>query len=154
MNKDIKNIIQSFSSMIQAKSNTSIASYFYHIPISKEESTSIEKYADYTIEEIIHFLRIERMFDLNIINIDEKEELYKNYIEYQKLRKFLISQFIKNMQIVEHEVEKNDEDQLIKERYNFLEEKLMSYGVLVNFDYEKAILNQVDKEVKIKLLKK
>ena len=150
MNKDIKNIIQNISSMIQAKSNTSIGSYFYHIPISKEESTSIEKYADYTIEEIIHFLRIERMFDLNIINIDEKEELYKDYIEYQKLRRVLISQFIKNIQ----EVEINGKEQLGNERYNFLEEKLISYGVLVNFDYEKAILNQVDNEVKIKLLKK
>ena len=95
------------------------------------------------------------MFDLNIINEKQKEELYKDYIEYQELRRILIFCFLKktNVELENHGVAKTEEDKLIKERYSLLEDKLISLGVLVNFDYEKAIMNQVDKEVKTKLLK-
>lgn len=160
MNKDLEQVIKSVSNLIQIKSSImTVGSYFQCVPCSQEEKASITKYALHSLEELIHFSRIEKMYDLSVIDSNRKEELYRDYKEYQELR-FIISSYLgkKILNEYDNEEEMTDisVDASLKERCKYLEDKLTSCGVITDFDYEEAIMNQVDKEInqRIKIKKK
>lgn len=153
MDKQLEQAIKSVSGLMQIKSSVmTIGAYFHHIERSQEEETSITKYAQNTLEELIRFARIEKMYDLGIIDNDKKEELYKDYNEYQKLRLVIGTWDAEKIfaEFEEREPKDMDEDDSLKERCKNLEDKLTSYGIISELNYEEAIMNQVDKEVKQK----
>jgi len=156
MNKELTNLIKELSNSLYIKSiTTSIDSCFYHQPIQ----INLEKYATYKIEDIISLAKIERMLDLNIITNQEKEKLYQEYNEYLKLRHTIYSCLLKEMLAEEEErthntKEKQDNKEQIKSRYHKLETHLLSLGIITKFNFEEAIINQIDNEIKPKIKNK
>lgn len=156
MNKDLEQVIKSVSNLIQIKSSImTVGSYFQCVPCSQEEQASITKYALHSLEELIHFSRIEKMYDLSIIDSNRKEELYRDYKEYQELR-FIIGFYLGKKCDNEEKMTDISVNASLKERCKYLEDKLTSCGIITDFDYGEAIMNQVDKEInqKIKIKKK
>lgn len=156
MNKDLLVLIKEIGTLAYYRSiSQNIGDYFHHIPVDKDFDLVLEKYSGYKMEQIIHFARIEKLNDLNIINDEEKEKLYTEYQEYQDLR-IVAGHYIYETIIAEYEErEANiEEDKNVKERLKVLEDKLTSYGIITEFNYDKAIINQIDNEIKQKKLVK
>jgi len=153
MDKELEQVIKSVGGLTQIKSSiTTVGAYFHHIPRSQAEEASITKYSQNTLEELIKFARIEKMCDLGLIDSNKKEELYSDYSEYQKLRE-IIGEWDREKIISEFEERKPkemDEDESLREKCKSLKDKLDSYGLMSEFNYEEAVMNQIGNELRQK----
>lgn len=154
MNKDLQELIKEIGKLTYIRTiSQNVGAYFHHIPVDKDFDLILQKYSKYKMEQIIHFARIEKMNDLNIIDEKEKENLHTEYQEYQKLRKIAGNWIRENIMAEYKDSEVTiEEDKNVKERLNYLEDKLTSYGIITEFNYEEALMNQIDKEAKQKKL--
>ena len=83
MNKDLENVIKEVGNEIWAHTYYhEIDSLIHH---SQDKVDSLVKYRDYTIHQIIELTRIERLFDLKLISLQDKKTLLKEYKEYIEL---------------------------------------------------------------------
>ena len=134
MNKDIEVVLEKIDDELWLKNHiwnvNDLINHSYHIS-SKETKDVLLKYIDYNIQQIIELIRIERMFDLNLISEQEKLILLKEYKEYNKLCKMTLDQQSESLYLRE------------KNLYN----KFKSLGILDVFNYGEAITNEVDRRL-------
>lgn len=134
MNKDIEVVLEKIDDELWLKNHiwnvNDLINHSYHIS-SKETKDVLLKYIDYNIQQIIELIRIERMFDLNLISEQEKLILLKEYKEYNKLCKMTLDQQSESLYLRQ------------KNLYN----KFKSLGILDVFNYGEAITNEVDRRL-------
>ena len=134
MNKDIEVVLEKIDDELWLKNHiwnvNDLINHSYHIS-SKETKDVLLKYIDYNIQQIIELIRIERMFDLNLISEQEKLILLKEYKEYNKLCKMTLDQQSESLCLRQ------------KNLYN----KFKSLGILDVFNYGEAITNEVDRRL-------
>lgn len=146
MNKDLENVIKEVGNEIWAHTYCwEIDNLIHH---SQDKVDSLVKYRNYTIAQIIELTRIERLFDLKLISLQDKKKLLKEYKEYSELCSrifgFELDRFIGKIS----KAEKVDEKMYLRRQE--LESKLESLGILGDFNFEEAIVNEVDSKLKQK----
>ena len=147
MDRDLENVIKEVGAEIWAHTYCwEIDSLMHH---SQDKVDSLVKYSDYTIAQIIELTRIERLFDLKLISLQDKKTLlgeYKEYIELcSKIFGFELDQFTGKFP----KDEKLDEKLYLRKEE--LKTKLESLGILGDFNFEEAIMNEVDNKLKQKV---
>ena len=147
MNKDLENVIKEVGAEIWAHTYCwEIDNLICH---SQDKVDSLVKYRDYTIAQIIELTRIERLFDLKLISLQNKKALlgeYKEYIELcSKIFGFELDQFTDKIS----KDEKLDEKLYLRKEE--LKTKLSLFGILGDFNFEEAIINEVDNKLKQKV---
>ena len=147
MNKDLENVIKEVGTEIWARTYCwEIDSLIHH---SQDKVDSLVKYRYYTIDQIIELTRIERLFDLKLISLQDKKALLEEYKEYRelcsKIFEFELDQF----------TDKISKDKKLDEklylRKEELKTKLFLFGILDDFNFEEAIMNEVDNKLKQKV---
>ena len=146
MDRDLENVVREVGNELWARTYCwEIDSLIHH---SQDKADSLVKYRDYTIAQIIELTRIERLFDLKLISLQDKKTLleeYKEYIELcSKIFGFELDQFIGKI----FKEEKLDEKLYLRKEE--LKTKLVSFGILGDFNFEEAIINEVDNKLKQK----
>lgn len=152
MNKDLENVIKEVGDEIWAHTYCcEIDSLIHH---SQDKVDSLVKYRDYTIAQIIELTRIERLFDLKLISLQDKKTLLKEYKEYRELCSrifsFELTQFKEKISKDEKSYLRKLDEKLYL-RKEELKTKLFLFGILGDFNFEEAIINEVDKKLKQKV---
>ena len=115
------------------------------------ESEDIQEYGKYNLFQLIVLTRIERLCDLDLIDIEEKKfllNIYRQYLEiYEELGKDIESEMLHNI--------KYDRFQhtILLGKFNAISEKLNKYGLLEEFDYKEAFINEIDSKLIQKIKK-
>lgn len=146
MNKDLDKVLKEVGNELCARTFCWKVDSF--INYSQSDVSSLLKYRDYTIARIIELTRIERLFDLNLISLQDKKTLLKEYKEYKELSSIIIGFELDQFTGKISKDEKLDEKVCLREKE--LENKLKSFGILEDFDYKEAIINEIDKKLILK----
>ena len=121
--------------------------WYYHT-LSSDQKNAYQEYKDYSINSFLCLLKIERLFDLGYIDKAKKELLIDAYNIYRKISVFggkdefyaMING--KTIAISEEEfrnrwAKKNEYGSLLDE-----------YGILEDFNYYDAFINQTDSDIR------
>ena len=135
INKEIFNLLRCYSMI--ATPNEILNKYTYY-----SDDMSSNRFKNNKIYELIVLIRIERLFDLGEIDEDTKNlltNLYKQYrIVYDKLGNDLREGF-KNVDKIQHSS--------YRRKLNVISDKLNEYGLLDEFDFESAFMNEIDSKI-------
>ena len=154
MNVDLENVVKEVGNHMGSYSIIKKIEEFMRdcAMYNPKQLASLEKYMNYSINEIIELVRIERLFDLNLISLEEKKILYDEYNEYRKLRcEFGQLAYEKLFCKVD---ENKTLDKELYLRYEELKNKLESYGITADFDFKQVMVDGIDQKLNAKLAKK
>lgn len=134
MKKELDSILNEintkFRNDITYKSVSSILNENY-----KDDDDYIEyenEYANYDLSDVFIETKIERLFDLGIIDLDKKQELLDIFHEYREI----------------YDYEPNSDKGYL------LQTKLAVYGLLEPINLKNAFINEIDEELKAKQKRK
>ena len=126
MSSDIVNVLEQMCDEFKDSKNI-----IFNNEFTKSQKN---KYGDCALDDLVKFLKIERLYDLNMIDDEEKNNLIKTYNDFKLMKRYLKSS------------EANSD-------YMKVLEALNSYGILDSFDYVDAIICEVDKNILKRKLK-
>ena len=153
MNKDLNIIVKELCSLLDCQHKvTKVYSEIDHTPVPENVIDGLVKYGDTTISNLICLVRIERLYDLKIIDENEKEKLIEAYNEYKRLESIIASK--KFGKFLGKEESDEEYDPRMDELFTLIREKLVTLGIIENFNYEQAFINEIDAKLKTRYIKR
>ena len=140
MNQELKAVVGEICSLVaNGYRDTKVYQELNYSPVPENLIDGLVKYGDTTISDLICLVRIERLFDLKLIDENQKERLIYIYNEYKEIetnKKLLV------------------ENKLLHDKYNLIKQKFIELGIIEEFNYEDAFINEIDTKLKSKFIKR
>lgn len=144
MNEDLKAVVEEICSLIHNHhKGTKVYYELDYSPVPERLIDGLVKYGDTIISDLIPLIRIERLYDLKIINEKDKQTLIEAYNKFKELESDINSK--------KHSDEYNP---MLEESVNLLRDKLVKLGIIEEFNYEEAFINEIDAKLKSKYIRK
>ena len=140
MNQELKAVVGEICSLVaNGYRDTKVYQELNYSPVPENLIDGLVKYGDTTITDLICLVRIERLFDLKLIDENQKERLIYIYNEYKELEA--------NKKLL-------GENKLLYDKYNLIKQKFIELGIIEEFNYEDAFINEIDTKLKSKFIKR